>query len=152
MGAFDSYKREETAALKDGRYRVEIVSAEEAVSQTSGKPMIVFEIRPNKSKIKIKNYLVLNEYFNRNATKIFDSFDIEEGNFNLLTWPGAVGAAYIYTDAQGYLKVRYWINRKNAEKLPPWEGELPERQTISTLNAPEGFTALSDNDDDDVPF
>jgi len=151
MGVFDDYKREETTVLPEGDYRVEIISAAETVSQTSGAPMIVFEVRPNNSKIKIRNYLVKNEYFNRNATKIFDSFNIEEGNFNILTWQGATGAAHICTDDSGYLKVKYWIKKDKADKLPPWEGEKPERQTVSTLDAPQGFTAQTDIDDD-VPF
>ena len=149
MGAFgEGFRREETPILENGDYRVEIVSAEEAISKTSGKPMIVFAVRPNGSNVKIKNYLVQNEYFNRNATSIFDSFNIEEGNFDLLTWVGAVGAAKIVTDDNGYLKVKYWINKKRAESLPEWQGEMPQRQTVTEI----GGTGFAEIQDDDVPF
>lgn len=149
MGTFgEGFKREETPILENGDYRVEIVSAQETISQTSKRPMIVFEVRPNGSKIKIKNFLVQNEWFNRNATNIFDSFNIEEGNFNLLTWVGAVGAAKIVTDDNGYLKVKYWINKKRAESLPEWQGEMPQRQTVTEI----GGIPCTEVEDDDVPF
>lgn len=144
---FSNYKREETPVLAEGDYRVEIIEAEETESKTSGAPMIKFTIRPNGSNIKINNYLAQNQYFNRNATKIFDSFNIEEGDFNVLTWKGAVGAAHIATDDNGYLKVKYFIAKDKADKLPAWDGEMPQRQTVTSI---DGYT--KDDLTDELPF
>lgn len=141
------YVREESNRLSAGDYRVEIVDVQETVSKSSGLPMIVVTVRPNGSNIKIQNYMPKNEYFNRNMTQFFDAFpQIEEGDFNLLGWIGCVGAARLKEDENGYLKVAWFINAKRAEKLPPWQGELPERQTVTTL---DGFTSV---EEEELPF
>lgn len=145
MSNWDDYKREEHAKLEPGDYRVEIVSAEEATSK-SGNPMIVIGVKPNGSNITIKHYIVKNEYFNRNMTDLFDSFNIDEGDFNFLTWVGAVGAAKLKEDEQGYLKVAWFIKKDKADKLPEWVGEMPERQTVE-----EGL-GLEETIDDDMPW
>lgn len=145
MGTWDGYRREERKHLEPGDYRVKIVAAEEAVAKTSGNPMIVITVQPNGSDINIKNYLVKNEYFNRNATDFFDSFDVEEGDFFLPGWVGALGAAKLEEDDNGYLRVRRWISKAKAEKLPPWEGETPQRQTVNSDFEEVGT-------DEDLPF
>ncbi len=131
------FQREEAKRIEPGNYRVEVILAEETTSKTSGNPMIVVTVQPNGSNILIKNYIVKNEYFNRNMTSFFDSFNIEEGNFNFLSWVGAVGAANLIEDENGYLKVKYFIDKKRAENLPEWKGELPERQTITEIKDEE---------------
>jgi len=136
------YQREETPRLSPGDYRVAVVGVEEKTSK-SGNEMIVISVQPSGSNIKIQQYIVKNEYFNRNMTSFFDSFNVEEGNFNFLTWIGAMGAAKLKEDENGYLKVAYFLDKKRAEKLPEWKGELPERQTISELPP---------NDDSELPF
>lgn len=143
MGNWDDYRREERERLAPGNYRVEIVSAEETESR-AGNPMLVIGIRPNGSKITIKHYIVKNEYFNRNMTDFFDSFNIDDGDFTLPTWVGAVGAAKLKEDDQGYLKVQYFISEDRAEKLPPWDGPLPERQELLQFKDLE--------DDGDLPW
>lgn len=130
-----NYQREETRtdALK-GKYRCVIVDVEETVSKTSGLPMIVITVRPSGTKFKVKTYLVKNDKFNRNATSFFDSFpEIEEGTFNFVEWIGCVGAALFDEDEQGYTKLKWFISASKAEGLPPFEGEKPERQTVTKL-------------------
>ena len=143
MSNWDSYQREERPRLSPGDYRVEIVSVEEKESK-AGNPMLVIGIRPNGSNITINHYIVKNEWFNRNMTDFFDSFNIDDGDFTLPTWIGAVGGARLKEDDKGYLKVQYFISEDRAEKLPPWEGEMPERQELTTLEPLE--------DDGDIPF
>ena len=147
MGIFDDYKREERKRLEPGNYRVSVVGVEETESKSSGNPMIVVTVKPNGSDIKINHYIVKNQYFNRNMTDFFDSFNVEEGDFNLLGWVGAVGAAHLKEDENGYLKVGWFINQKQAEKLPPWEGKMPERQMVV-----EGFSSPEPYEEDDLPF
>ena len=132
MSNWDDYKSEERARLSPGNYRVEIVSVEETESK-AGNPMLVIGVRPNGSNITIRHYIVKNEYFNRNMTDFFDSFNIDDGDFTLPTWIGAVGAARLKEDDRGYLKVQYFLDRRRAEKLPPWEGTVPERQELTKL-------------------
>ena len=143
MGNWDDYRREERPRLSPGDYRVEIVSAEEKESK-AGNPMLVIGIRPNGSNITINHYIVKNEWFNRNMTDFFDSFNIDDGDFTLPTWIGAVGAARLKEDDKGYLKVQYFISEDRAEKLPPWEGKLPERQELTKLDDVE--------DDGELPW
>ena len=143
MSNWDSYRREERPRLTSGDYRVEIVSVDEKESK-AGNPMLVIGVRPNGSNITINHYIVKNDWFNRNMTEFFDSFNIDDGDFTLPTWIGSVGAARLKEDDKGYLKVQYFINEDRAEKLPPWEGEMPERQELTTLEPLE--------DDGDLPF
>lgn len=144
MGTFSDYQREETTRIEPGNHRVVITGAEEATSKSSGNPMIVVEVQPSGSNIKIKNYLVKNQYFNRNMTQFFDSFDIDDGDFALLGWIGAMGAAKLEEDENGYLKVRWFIDKKKAASLPEWQGEKPERNTLTDFQEVD--------EDGDMPF
>lgn len=139
------YQREEAVKVQPGDYRVEITSAEEKVS-SNGNPMIVIGIKPNGSNITINHYIVKNQYFNRNMTSFFDSFNVEEGNFDFITWVGAIGAARLKEDESGYLKVSYFINKSRAANLPEWIGKIPERQSVTKL---DDFEEI---DVDDIPF
>ena len=141
MSNWDDYKREEHSRLSPGDYRVEIVSVEEKESK-AGNPMLVIGVRPNGSNITINHYIVKNDWFNRNMTELFDSFNIDDGDFTLPTWIGAVGAARLKEDDKGYLKVQYFINEDRAEKLPPWEGKMPERQELTKLEPLEDESEL----------
>lgn len=150
MGVWDSYQREsngrDNSALI-GKRRCVIVGAEETVSN-AGNPMIVIKVRPSGCNFSVTTWLVKNEHFNRNATQFFDCFkEIPDGDFNLLSWIGAEGAADFGEDEKGYLKVKWWVDAVKAQSLPPFEGEKPERQTITTLDEEEPY-----DDDDDLPF
>jgi hypothetical protein len=140
------YTREESNRLSPGDYRVQVVSAETAVSK-SGNNMVVLGIRPNGSNITINHYMVRNEYWNRNLTRFYDSFNVPEGNLNFMEWINAVGAARLKEDENGYLKVAWFIDKKRAEKLPPWQGDMPERQTVTDLD-----NDLEEIEDEDLPF
>lgn len=143
MSNWDDYKPE-APSVKTGELRCAVVGAEETTSKSSGLPMWVITVTPNGSKAKVKTYIVKNEYFNRNMTNFFDSFGIDRGNFNSVEWIGAMGAANFDTDEKGYLKVKWFLTPKQAEKLPPWVGDMPERQTVTD------FTEL--DEDSDLPF
>ena len=128
-----NYVREERAnTVTAGDHRFEVVSAEEKTSK-SGKNMIVVGEKINGANFIVYDYFVEGEYFNSKATQFFDSTGIEENNFQLLTWVGAIGAAKYKEDENGYLKVAYYIDQSRAEKLPAWVGEKPTRQTITDL-------------------
>lgn len=138
------YKAEEREIeALEGDYRMVVVGAEEGTSKTSQKKMIVITLQPNNSNIKIKYFAVQGtEYFNRNMTEFFDSFNIERGNFNFPTWIGAMGGAKLGADEKGYTKIKWFLKPSVTEKLPEWVGQKPERQTVTEL----------ENTDDDLPF
>lgn len=147
MGNWDSYQREEREQENKviGKQRCVITAAEEKVSK-SGNPMIEIKVRPSGCRFDVRTWLVKNDSFNRNATQFFDAFpDIPDGDFNFLAWTGAEGAAMFGEDEGGYLKVRWWIDPVKAANLPPFEGEKPERQTITRLSDEEV-------DDGELPF
>lgn len=139
-----SYSYTRTPRVEPGEHRVTIVAVEEKVS-SKGSNMIVVTLQVNGTTEKINHYIVYNEYFNRNMTQFFDSFNIAEGDFDLMTWPGAIGAAKIKEDDQGYPKVAWFIRKDKAEALPAWVGAMPERQTVDA----SGFAQV---EDDELPF
>ena len=142
------YTREEhQAKTVTGRQRCVIVDVEEATSKSSGLPMIVVTVTPSGTKFKVKNWIVKNDYFNRNMTTFFDAFpEIGEGNFNFIEWIGCVGAAMFEEDEQGYTRLKYFISPDKAENLPPFEGTKPERQKITALEEDPA------EDDGDLPW
>ena len=153
MGNWDSYKREETEreSAITGKHRVVITDAGEAVtgpnSKNPGTPMIVVKLRPSGRKFSVTHRIVKNDYFNRNMTQFFDSFpEITEGDFSFISWVGCEGAAMFKEDANGYTQVSYFLSPERAADLPAFEGEKPERQTITSLDD------LDDDDTDGLPF
>lgn len=149
MGNWDDYRREEREPQEKatGKLRCVIVDVEETTSKSSGLPMIVVSVRPSGTNFKVKNYLVKNEYFNRNAGQFFDAFpEIADGDFNFISWIGAMGAANFVEDDNGYLKVRNWVYPRQAESLPEFVGERPPRQEITSLED-EG-----EDEDPDLPW
>ena len=136
MSNFDDYQREEREqeSKVTGKQRCVITAVEESVSKTSGNPMIIVSVRPSGCRFSVKNYIVKNEYFNRNMTSFFDAFpEIPEGNFNFVEWVGAEGAAMFGEDDRGFIKVKWFLSPTQAASLPPFEGEKPERQTVTSL-------------------
>ena len=152
MGNWDSYKREENEreSAVTGKHRVVITEAGEATtgpnSKHPGTPMIVVKLRPSGRKFSVTHRIVKGEWFNRQMTQFFDAFpEIEEGDFNFLSWVGAEGAAMFKEDANGYTQVAYFLDPVRAADLPAFEGEKPEKQTITKLDDEE-------DEDEGLPF
>ena len=145
MGKWDDFKREEEPKLT-GKKRCVIVSVEESVS-AKGNDMIVIGIRPSGCRFTVRGYLVKNDRFNRDATAFFDAFpEIEFGNFSFVEWVGAEGAVNLVEDDRGYLKIKNFIDAVSARDLPPFEGDKPERQTLTSLEDE------TEDDSDSFPF
>lgn len=126
-----------------GDHRVVIDSAEQAVSK-NGNDMLVIKLRVSGYSSMLWHYIVFMdnhpEITNQKLTELFDSFDIEDGNFNLASYVGKSGAAHVKIDDQGYAKVAWFIHKNKQDKLPPWKGELP---------TPSGFQQVKD---EEVPW
>ena len=146
MTNWDYTRDESRPEVKTGVQRCVIVGAEEAVSKTSGKPMIVVTVKPSGSNAKVKCYIVKNERFNAQMTHFFDAFpQIPDGNFELFTWVGSLGAANFGTDENGYLKVKWWVSPDKAANLPEFEGDRPPKQELGSIKD-------EDTEDDELPF
>ena len=133
--------------IKTGVQRCVVVGAEETVSKTSGKPMIVVTVKPSGSNAKVKEYFVSGtESFNRKLTDFFNAFpQIKKGDFELFTWVGALGAANFGTDDNGYLKVKWFVAADKQKGLPEWVGDKPVKQDLATIKD-------EDEETDSLPF
>lgn len=144
MADYSDFQRENETRI-EGRQRCVIVNAEEGKSK-SGNDMIIVTIRPSGCKFTVKDFIVKNDSFNRRMTAFFDAFpEITFGDFNFFAWIGAEGAVNLAEDDRGYLKVKGYVDPVKAANLPPFEGDKPARQTLTSL---EDETA----DDDEMPF
>lgn len=123
-----------------GDHRVVIDSAEKAVSR-NGNDMLVLKLRVSGCSSLLWHYIVFMdshpEITNQKLTEVFDSFGIEDGNFELASWVGKAGAAHVKIDDQGYSKVGWFLKKDKADKLPPWKGELPAAQAPIPVESPD---------------
>ena len=143
MASWSNYHREEREFTPIvGKLRCVIVDVQESVSK-KGNDMIVITVMPSGSKAKINYWLVDNDHFNRKATAFFDAFpEIEDGDFTFVKWIGCEGAAMFKEGDNGYAEIAYFLSADRAGNLPPFEGEKPPRQTVSTLAEPDDVSDL----------
>lgn len=137
-----------------GKHRVRIAGAEKAISR-NGNDMLVLTLDVSGYNSRLWHYVVFMpdrpEITNRKLTEIFDSFGIEDGDFNLKNWIGKVGACVTKQDEYG-TKVNYFINRKKQGELPPWKE--PTAKGSSPASAASATSDWSDvpADENDLPF
>jgi hypothetical protein len=103
----EGYEEENYEILPDGVYQVEITEVTAGTSKSSGLPMLIVEMKPEGPDITLRYYLVKNEYYNKNATKLFDCFGIRRGDFEYGNWKGKKGKAYIGKKEQETNGIRY---------------------------------------------
>ena len=156
MSLWDSYKREERKPENkvSGKMRCVIVDVEERVAK-SGNPMVVVYLKPSGCRFKVRYNIVKSgdtpeeaeHNFNERAAKFFDAFpEIGDGNRNYVEWIGCEGAANFAEGSNGYLEVKGLVFPRDAESLPPFEGEKPPRMQVTKLD-PE-----DDPEDEDLPW
>lgn len=131
-----------------GDHRVRIASAEEQTSN-KGRQMIKLVLDVSGYGSAIWHYIVFmpeNEKLtNQKLGELWNSFGIQQGNFNLNSWVGKVGAAKVKHDdynGEPSAKIAYFINKDRQSKLPAWQ----EPNSASASN----FTPV--DDDGDLPF
>lgn len=131
-----------------GDHRVIIESAEKATSQ-KGNEMLVIKLKVSGYASMIWHYIVFMpekpEITNQKLTQLFDSFGIEDGNFNLASYVGKAGAAHVKIDDSGRAVVSYFIHKNRQDNLPPWRNATPTPQTASAPVS-GGFTQVTDPD------
>lgn len=135
-----------------GKHRVRIAGAEKAISR-NGNDMLVLTLDVSCYNSRLWHYVVFMpdrpEITNRKLTEIFDSFGIEDGDFNLKNWIGKVGACVTKQDEHG-TKVNYFINRKKQVELPPWKE--PTTKSAATPSSASGDWSEVPTDEKDLPF
>ena len=149
--SFDSndYTENSFKPIPVGDYRVRIASAEEQTSQ-AGNQMIKLILNVSGYNSTIWHWIVFmpdkKELTNQKLGELWNSFGIQQGNFNLQSWVGKVGAAKVkHEDRNGETnaKIAYFISKDRQDKLPAW-------QDGNSGNGNSGFVPVAN--DIDLPF
>ena len=143
------YEEQNFKPIPIGDHRVRIASAEEQTS-SSGKQMIKLVLDVSGYNATIWHYIVFmpdnQKLTNQKLGELWNSFGIPQGNFNLQSWVGKVGAAKVkHEDYNGEsnAKIAYFINKNKQDKLPAWKD-------ASSTNVLIDFTPVDDQGD--LPF
>ena len=133
-----------------GEHRLRIAQAEEATSQ-AGNQMIKLMLEVSGHNGKIFHNVVFmqdnQQITNQKLGELFNSFDIQPGNFNLNTWIGRVGAAKVKHEpynGENQPKVAYFINKERQTSLPAWVE--PSNKAAVTGQAPQQAPVQVSND------
>ena len=145
---FDSndYTEKNFKPIPVGDHRVRIAAAEEQTSN-AGNQMIKLVLDVSGYSSTIWHYIVFmpdkKELTNQKLGELWNSFGISQGNFNLSSWVGKVGAAKVkHEDHNGEpsAKIAYFINKDRQDKLPAWQE--------SNNSGSSGFVPV----DEELPF
>jgi hypothetical protein len=126
---FDSndYTEQSFKPIPVGDHRVRIASAEEQTS-SSGRQMIKLVLDVSGYSSTIWHYIVFmpdnQKLTNQKLGELWNSFGIQQGNFNLNSWVGKVGAAKVKHETynnEPSAKIAYFINKDRQDKLPAWQ-------------------------------
>lgn len=142
-----NYNAEGYQLIPAGKYRVRIENAEEKTSST-GKPMIKLTLKVNGYNSKVWHNVVFDSTSEAAKARtddrlgrIFDSFEIEQGNLNLEDWKGKSGGALIKNepDNKGVMRavISYFLKQGDQILLPMWEDQPAAKVNDEILNPEE---------------
>lgn len=125
---FNPNEVEETPDVPEvGNYRARIESVIERKSK-SNKDMFEIKLKLSGTNARVFYYLVFDptntQMTNTNLSKIWNSFGIVQGNLNISSWIGHVGALRIKHEpynGENTAKVHYFIEKAKQDTLPPWQ-------------------------------
>lgn len=155
------YKREESdgfGIIPEGDHRIRIEKAEKVQSKT-GKDMLKLTFQVSGKSNKLFHNIVFlpdrPEITNRNLTQFFDAFpSIGDGNFNLESWTGKVGACRVKHEeynGSDQARVHYFIKPDKAASLPAWQE--PEKKGDAMMGGTSGPDVnVPAGVDEEVPF
>ena len=140
------YEEQSFKPIPIGDHRVRIASAEEQTSN-SGRQMIKLVLEVSGYNSTIWHFIVFmsdnQKLTNQKLGELWNSFGIPQGNFNLNSWVGKVGAAKVkHEEYNGELnaKIAYFISKNKQDKLPAWR-EANSSNVLVSVEEP-----------DDLPF
>ena len=143
----NDYEEKSFKPIPEGDHRVRILSAEEQISN-SGNQMIklVLEVSGHNSTIwHFITFMPTNQKLtNQKLGELWNSFGIPQGNFNLQSWVGKVGAAKVkHEEHNGDVnaKIAFFLNKNRQDKLPAWAE--PSKKTAAS-SAPEFVEVTSE--------
>lgn len=143
------YEEQSFKPIPIGDHRVRIASAEEQTSN-SGRQMIKLVLDVSGHNATIWHFVVLlqdnQKLTNQKLGELWNSFGIPQGNFNLNSWVGKVGAAKVkHEDYNGEpnAKIAYFIKKDRQDKLPAWQ---------EPNKASSGFEEIPTPTDADLPW
>ena len=143
----NDYTEQSFKPIPVGDHRVRIASAEEQTSN-SGRQMIKLVLEVSGYSSTIWHYIVFmpdnQKLTNQKLGELWNSFGIPQGNFNLNSWVGKVGAAKVKHETynnEPSAKIAYFINKDRQDKLPAW-------QEPNSANAGGSFVEVNN----DVPW
>ena len=151
---FDSndYEEQSFKPIPVGDHRVRIASAEEQISG-SGRQMIKLVLDVSGYNSTIWHYIVFmsenQKLTNQKLGELWNSFGIPQGNFNLQSWVGKVGAAKVKHEeynGESNAKIAYFISKDRQDKLPAWQE--PKNVNISVSS----FEEVPLPSDGDLPW
>lgn len=145
------YEEQSFKPIPVGDHRVRIASAEECTSKT-GNQMIKLILDVSGYNSTIWHWVVFlpdnQKLTNQRLGELWNSFGIPQGNFNLQSWVGKVGAAKVkHDDYNGEVsaKIAYFIAKERQDKLPAWSE--PSNKAALT-----GMGATTPTTSDDLPW
>ena len=151
----NEYEEQSFQLVPAGDHRVRI---NDVISKKSKAGNDMFEITLDVSGYgsKLWYYLVLDptdsKKTNQRIGSFFDSFGITDYNLgNYPRWKGKVGAVRVIHEeynGENQAKVRFCLNRKNQDKLPPAKFGSIATASAATAN---NFAPIS-AEDDELPF
>ena len=144
----NDYEEQSFKPIPVGDHRVRIASAEEQTS-SKGNQMIKLVLEVSGHNATIWHYIVFmpenQKLTNQKLGELFNSFGIQQGNFNLQTWIGKVGAAKVkheLYDGETQPKISYFIGKDRQEKLSAWVEPSGKSAASTAYSAPEEFPPL----------
>ena len=121
------YSEQSFKPIPVGDHRVRIASAEEQTS-SSGRQMIKLVLDVSGYNSTIWHFIVFmpdnQKLTNQKLGELWNSFGIQQGNFDLNSWKGKVGAAKVkHEPYEGEMKpkISYFISKDRQDKLPTWQ-------------------------------
>lgn len=113
-----------------GNYRVRIEDAEESISKNKNE-MIKLTLTVSGYTSKLFFYIVFmkenKDITDRNLAAVYESFNIPEGNVNVMEWIGKVGGVKVKNEiynGENTSKVHYFLNQAQQTLLPAWQEKV----------------------------
>lgn len=124
--------------VADGDHIVTIQKAEDVVSK-QGKNMIhiLYEVEGSNG-VPCDEYIVEGEYFDKNASRIFDVFKIARNDWNYMHWQGKKGYAHFAHKEESYTGNDGVVRTTNRSRIVYFHNSIPQPAAAK----PDGVQAL----------